>query len=558
MASAAPGSPFDKWIESEKDLALTKILENIGPAAGASDGLVVASPSKENPDYFYTWTRDSALTMSSLLPLMLPSSFLPPSTYHPMAIRNTPRASQGYSQSPNNKSRNSSIPNLLFEPFLRAYIMSQQEIQMVNTPSGNLITGGLSEPKYRVDGTAFEGPWGRPQRDGSALRALSMIPYANFLHSRGNDLDRQWLIHHLFYPQTGIQMGNTIKNDLEEVANAWWRSGFDLWEEVDGHHLFTRLVSLRALQLGSKLAGDLGDQGAKNWYAGMADRIKERLKDFWMDDDEIAHSTGYWSATIFHPSINFSSPEHIDYNRSSRGLVAPPSNYDRSGLDCAFPLCVIHTGTVYPYSSLDDISFEPTLPSVLGTLHRYILTFDGLYKINEGKKWTEGWAVGRYKEDIYDGIGTSLAHPWFICTFSVAHVFYLAYTSFSRQGEITLTNQTIPFWSDLLSHTSDTALLQENERWSSSSLASAVSKHSFETAMGALLDVAEGYMGVGKKYAEKGRMSEQINRENGAAEGARDLTWSYAAFIEASRARQEAQAIAKAGKAVQCECVYEE
>ena len=34
----------------------------------------------------------------------------------------------------------------------------------MQTRSGDLYTGGLNEPKFMVDGTAFDGDWGRPQR----------------------------------------------------------------------------------------------------------------------------------------------------------------------------------------------------------------------------------------------------------------------------------------------------------------------------------------------------------------------------------------------------------
>jgi hypothetical protein len=40
------------------------------------------------------------------------------------------------------------------------------------------------------------------------------------------------------------------------------------------------------------------------------------------------------------------------------------------------------------------------------------LTFAGLYKINDGRNWTQGWAVGRYAEDVYNGVGTSRGNPW--------------------------------------------------------------------------------------------------------------------------------------------------
>ena len=54
--SAPKFGDLDRWIEVEKEVALEKILHNIGPVVGAKDGLVVASPSQgeadDLPDYY--------------------------------------------------------------------------------------------------------------------------------------------------------------------------------------------------------------------------------------------------------------------------------------------------------------------------------------------------------------------------------------------------------------------------------------------------------------------------------------------------------------------------
>lgn len=46
------------------------------------------------------------------------------------------------------------------------YVLAQARLQGVSNPSGGLSTGGLGEPKFNVDESAFTGAWGRPQRDG--------------------------------------------------------------------------------------------------------------------------------------------------------------------------------------------------------------------------------------------------------------------------------------------------------------------------------------------------------------------------------------------------------
>jgi glucoamylase len=67
-------------------------------------------------------------------------------------------------------------------PIIEAYISSQARIQGVENPSGGLADGsGLGEPKFMADETPFTGSWGRPQRDGPALRATALIGFGWWL-----------------------------------------------------------------------------------------------------------------------------------------------------------------------------------------------------------------------------------------------------------------------------------------------------------------------------------------------------------------------------------------
>lgn len=52
----------------------------------------------------------------------------------------------------------------LIEPLIREYISFQAKLQAVPSRSGDLWTGGLNEPKFDVNGSAYNGDWGRPQR----------------------------------------------------------------------------------------------------------------------------------------------------------------------------------------------------------------------------------------------------------------------------------------------------------------------------------------------------------------------------------------------------------
>lgn len=100
-------------------------------------------PSEQVED-FYSWTRDAALTAKYLVDAFIAG-------------------------------------NKDLEQTIQQYISAQAKVQTISNPSGDLSTGGLGEPKFNVNETAFTGPWGRPQRDGPALRATALIAYANYL-----------------------------------------------------------------------------------------------------------------------------------------------------------------------------------------------------------------------------------------------------------------------------------------------------------------------------------------------------------------------------------------
>lgn len=80
LAAFVAGSPLlaqrqrnvNAFVNQEKRIALEGAINNIGGTEsplvpGADPGIVVASPSTVNPDYFYTWTRDSALVLTMLV-----------------------------------------------------------------------------------------------------------------------------------------------------------------------------------------------------------------------------------------------------------------------------------------------------------------------------------------------------------------------------------------------------------------------------------------------------------------------------------------------------------
>lgn len=74
----AQSSAVDAYLALESSVAKAGLLANIGPSgsksSGAKSGIVIASPSHSNPDYLFTWTRDSSLVFQTIINQQVSSS----------------------------------------------------------------------------------------------------------------------------------------------------------------------------------------------------------------------------------------------------------------------------------------------------------------------------------------------------------------------------------------------------------------------------------------------------------------------------------------------------
>ncbi|KAG2412514.1 glucoamylase precursor [Aspergillus terreus] len=353
---------LDAWLASETTVALDGILDNVGSsgayAKSAKSGIVIASPSTSDPDYYYTWTRDAALTVKALIDLF--------------------------------RNGETSLQTVIME-----YISSQAYLQTVSNPSGSLSTGGLAEPKYYVDETAYTGSWGRPQRDGPALRATAMIDFGN------------WLIDNGYSTYASSIVWPIVRNDLSYVAQYWNQTGYDLWEEVNGSSFFTIAVQHRALVEGSTFASKVG--ASCSWCDSQAPQVLCFLQRFWTGSYIMANFGG-----------------------------------GRSGKDANTVLGSIHTFD--PNAGCDDTTFQPCSPRALANHKVYTDSFRSIYSINSGISSGKAVAVGRYPEDSYYN-----GNPWFLTTLAAAEQLYDAIYQWQKIGSITITDVSLAFFKDLYS-----------------------------------------------------------------------------------------------------------
>lgn len=132
---------IDNWLapskNSEAGISKTLMFDNID-IAGAAPGTVIAAQSYSNPDYAYNWVRDSSLTMDVVNSLYSAASI------------------------PSVRSK--------YEKILFQYAGARAAEQV--DPG---LQTSLGEPKFYLNNSIFTGPWGRPQNDGAATSALTLV-----------------------------------------------------------------------------------------------------------------------------------------------------------------------------------------------------------------------------------------------------------------------------------------------------------------------------------------------------------------------------------------------
>lgn len=314
-----------------------------------ANGAIVASPSTQEPNYYYDWVRDSALAMGLV--------------------------ESWYETNQSTK----------YKKYLLNYVAWTNQIQHQQQPGYDI----LGEPKFYIDGMPFDGPWGRPQNDGPALRASVLIRFAEQLLAQG---ERSYVQEHLYNSSMENEAMGVVKRDLEYVAHHWHEANFDLWEEISGHHFFTAMAQKNALLDGSYLAHQLHDVHAAAFYRQQADLIDARLA------------------------------KHIDRQNKLIQSTLPPHAGPQKHLE--LDSSVILAILLKP--ELND-KFVPESTLVKHTVYALRAEFNQMFPINEHFPNSE--LFGRYPGDTYDGYHTNgEGNPWFILTATMAEYYFtLAY-----------------------------------------------------------------------------------------------------------------------------------
>ncbi|KAJ3295263.1 Glucoamylase, intracellular sporulation-specific [Rhizoclosmatium sp. JEL0117] len=496
--AATATAPLAQFIHRQT-VHSTRLLE----ANVMANGAVRASPSSANPNYSYHWVRDAATSMMHFVEEFKATA------------------------------------SLSAEEALWTYARFERVLQNVPNRSG-----GLGEPKFNLDGSAFDDEWGRPQDDGPALRALTLIQFSNAFLDHGGLIGK--IQEELLYVPD-LKTRSTIKVDLEYVANNWQQDSVELWEEARGHHLYTRAVQRAALYAGAEFAFRMNDTAASKYYRNTAYSIHQAIqRDHWNTESYYLLSTVDWKG-------------------------GPPGK--TSLLDVSAILAAVHTRYI-PVLHQNIIAIDSG--ELLLTALQLAWRMQELYFINhhvqrESHKYLKlidntrenllseeqlpiGPGIGRYTEDTYDGYRTdSLGNPWFLATnafaelsFAVVHKWCLSRSIPTGQNQYLRMAVDWILKGGLMGHTEPPAFPKSTQ----SDITCLNHPLLFNAVIGNLTLAGDAFIRRIAKHVPQfpgeygdtiGSMSEQFNRDTGFMQGAVELTWSHASFLSMVRQRNIAK-----------------
>jgi glucoamylase len=435
---------IEPWLDQQYRHAASAMLRSISPVGIVKErpgfgqtvrpckGSIVASPVlasyDPDPDYFFHWYRDSAVIVDALRLLHADGSVGTAAREHLVDFVRFSLALlqvDGRALVTDPRWRSAVAPD--FSQFLR----NDADLAAAH---GEAIAG---ETRVNADGTLDISSWPRPQHDGLALRALTLL---------------RWMREIEFDDEARRELASLIRFDLDFTARHWGEPSFDIWEEERGQHYYTLRVAAAALVAGADWIGQLGETELARHYRAQARAIDGALDAFWLAD------AGYYRSRVL--------------------TSGAPSTKE---LDIAVILAVVHSA-----SPQDTGAHSARDPRMHSTLERLESLFDAAYAINRGRSSERGPAMGRYAGDVYYSGGA-----YFFSTLGAAELCFRAARGAADAG--------------------------------------------------AWIQRGDAYLRTVRAYIpSSGAMSEQFDQHTGAQTSARDLAWSYAAFISCVHARREA------------------
>lgn len=276
-----------------------------------------------------------------------------------------------------------------------------------------------------------------------------------------------------------------VEANLSYLLEVYQNKTTNLWEEYEGYSFFARAVQLRFFREISRNTIGIAVP------AGVADAIS------WLESQLAMH----WNGQLYVSVLD----------------AAPQAGYD-ANIDIVSSVC---------YGGI-----EPTDTKLLATAailrHQWANPSSPSYYPINGADAAKGLGplFGRYPGDHYDGDVAAPVlggHPWALCTANFAEFQYRLANAIDASGAIPLDQFSEPFFAELALGAS-----------SSAADASLALRASSDAMLRAIVYHSDHY-----------ELSEQFDGTTGYEKSVRNLTWSYASFLSAVRARSGGAPAAK-------------
>jgi glucoamylase len=344
-----------------------------------------------------------------------------------------------------------------------------------------IAAGHFYRAAYQIDGTVRD--WS-DQQDGPALQNLALVAALPRLDAASQATARA-----------------IAQENLDRIVQDWdsdQADFFNPWEEVMGASFFARAAELRCLQeIQSSNELDLVEPPG---LGSAVTKLTDALADHW-------DPTHGWYVSVQNGTLPADS------------LLSDLSGYD--------PNADIIMACIYGAVACTD-------PKLLATAAQLRAQFDvggsSAYAINTADRNLSagrvGPLIGRYAADIYDGdVGRDRSqptrgHPWAICTGNFAELYYRLAASFSAGRSVTYDANTGTFFDQI---GLDEATVNNSAQ------SSDVTKK--------LISAGDIMMQALIYHSDHFELSEQFDAQSGYEKSVTNLTWSYAAYLSAARAR---------------------
>lgn len=476
LSSLSQANDISDWLEKRVPTSQQYLSNNIS-SPGYKKGFVIAAPWMVPgvQDYRFHWVRDAGIVMGTVA-----TNYL-------------------YSE-------NAKVQTQAFDQ-LRDFINFSKENQIAPETGPELI--GLGEVKFNPDGSRFT-KWMRPQNDGPALRAITIMRFARSLIKDGNIALAQHLYNGSQVGSNGFNAPSVVKDDLDYVAEHWNDITFDPWEEVKGRHFYTSMVQRKALVDGQTLALTLGDVVSAEKYKTAGLLIEKEVERHWLPAGKNTPMKTKSQGQIWDTFDQVYGP-----------------NYKVTGLDVSVVLASLHSHNEFDTETIRF--YSPSHSRVLRTAHLIARAFEGTFPLSkvatESSNGPVGTPIGRYPHDKYNGYTSELdGNPWFLATAAFAELYYRCALEWEQDQKIVVNETNLEFLTTLLpSLTAGETIRPSDKR--------------FGHLVSAIRALGDSYLRRVKLHEVDGHLTEQYSRVNGTKTGAEDLTWSYSALITAAISR---------------------